>query len=331
MAKILCPVCGSRGDHQLVHTHNSGAAAENFLKYAGAKNVTLLRAHIKELWGSEECKILRCKECRSRFAYPHIAGDSKFYELANPEAKYPEARWEFALTSKRAAQILKDGGRLLEIGGGSGFFVKQVLDLEIPANRITVVEYSSDGRVELEHLGVCVEESDFRSEVTGGPFRVLVLFQTLEHLDRLDNAVEALSRLATNDSELFISVPNVAWIDWQEEYWGMLDMPPNHVTGFSSHGLRRLFERSNWKVVSLELQPPKPVIERAKDHSMRRISLPESALEVLFSRIAGINRSEPSRIRVKIGAGLALIFNCSWIKKIPSENILLHLKWEDIS
>jgi hypothetical protein len=325
-----CPVCTSQGDHQLVHTLNSDAAAKHFFKYAGAQNTTKLREHIEELWGSEECQILRCRECLSRFAHPHIAGDSKFYELANPEAKYPEERWEFALTSKRTADVLKSGGRLLEIGGGSGFFVKQVLDLGTPATTITVLEYSADGRVELEHLGVRVEETDFRSEVAGGPFRVLVLFQTLEHLDRLDNAVEALSRLATNGSELFISVPNVAWIDWQEKYWGMLDMPPNHVTGFSSQGLRRLFDRSNWKVVSLEFQPPKPIIERAKGHSMRRISIPESTLETLFSRIAGINRPKPSSIRVKIGAGFALIFNFSWIRKIPSENILLHLNWESI-
>ena len=319
-------MCTSRGNHQLVNVHNSFSAACHFSKYAGAQNATQLRAHIKELWGSEECTIWRCGDCGSRYASPHIAGDAKFYDLANPDAKYPAIRWEFSLSSKRAAEILKGGGRLLEIGGGSGSFVKQVLDQGIPPDRITVLEYSGDGRAELQNLGVVVEEKDFRSEVSGGPFRVIVLFQTLEHLDHLDKVVEALSHLATNDSELFISVPNVEWIDWQEEYWGMLDMPPNHVTGFSSQGLRRLFDRSSWKIITVELQPPKSLIARAKDDSMQRLLLPENALASVLSRIAGIKLPERSSVRVKIGAGLMLIFSFSWIKKAPSENILLHLK-----
>lgn len=79
---------------------NATQAATHFVNTSGATNQDALKSYISELWGGSDCRILCCERCLSRFAEPHVAGDSRFYELAFPISAYPKSRWEFDLAKK---------------------------------------------------------------------------------------------------------------------------------------------------------------------------------------------------------------------------------------
>ena len=324
--KTMCPACYAQDEHILIHTVSSITAAKHFLRNSGARDFSGLRNQIQALWKSAENNIMRCVGCGSRFSNPHIAGDPKFYELAYPESSYPESRWEFDLTCDTVIDSLKDDGRLLEIGGGDGGFINQVVLAGLDPKRISVTEFSAEGRKNLEQLGVDVHEVDFRFGVPGGPFQVIVLFQTLEHLDRLDQVVNSFSLLGTKDVEVFLSAPNVECIDWQEKVLGMLDMPPNHITGFSVKGIRELFVRRGWTVVGLELQPAKTFLDCAKDIALWRLNVPSNRYEQILNKLSKIKVTPGKESRRNFCALLTLIPNITWMRKIPSENIWLHVK-----
>jgi SAM-dependent methyltransferase len=326
MKTFGCPVCGKHQNPIHVSTFTANESAEHFGRSGGAKDTLSLEEHIQKIWGFRECSIFRCTECSSRFAEPHVAGDSKFYSLAFPESSYPVARWEFDLTKKLALKALTKGGHLLEVGAGSGSFIKLLLNTGLEKNRIVVTEFSSDGAAALKSLGVNVEVVDFRDGVLGAPFRVVALFQTFEHLDRLNEALQSLARLTTPDAEIFISVPNVHFIDWQEQNIGLPDMPPNHITAFSADGLHMLFSQNGWKITSIKLQRKKSFISRYKESALQKFSFPSSNLELKLSQSAKLDKVHFRKTRLVTLSFLVNICNWSWMYTAPPENIWAHIK-----
>lgn len=241
MRTKTCLVCNSRECVDLILSVKSSEAAKTFLENWNSDGQTSLESHISKLWQSDECQILKCRDCGSRFANPHKAGDSKFYNWVSATPEYPNSRWEFELAKNAVAQLFAKNDRFLEIGAGSGQFVESLLDIGIDPSSIVVTEFSAQTVRTLKSLGVNLQSVDFRDGVAGGPFDFIFLFQTLEHLDRLDESVSSLSKLSSSGAHAFISVPNIDYIEWAESSFGGIDMPPNHITGFSGDGLTRLF------------------------------------------------------------------------------------------
>lgn len=282
----MCPVCGTTEIPILVMKVNATQAATHFVNTSGATNQDALKSHISELWGGDECRILRCAQCGSRFAEPHIAGDSKFYDLAFPSSAYPKSRWEFDLAKNTVVKSLGKDGKLLEIGAGSGVFITQLIGTGLAPSQIVATEYSTIAISQLMALGVKVVSDDFRLGIKGGPFRVITLFQTLEHLGNLDEVIIALSRLATKDAEAFISVPNVAYIDWAQENLGLLS--------------------------------------RFKNGAMRGISYPSSASQELVSALHKKLSPKIGELSLILCAFFVVFTNWSLMRKLPPENICLH-------
>jgi hypothetical protein len=286
----------------------------------------MLRIQIEKLWGSTECQIFQCSSCESRFANPHIAGSSEFYRLAFPDSQYPPSRWEFDMTRKPASRSLKNKELLLEIGAGSGSFVKQLLAEGVQASQIIATEFSTQGIEALEVLGVSVQNVDFREGVSGAPFRVIVLFQTLEHLDRLEEVLQSLNRLGTSNAELFMSVPNASYINWQEKNLNLIDMPPNHITAFSALGLEKMLFRNSWTIVKTEFEPRKPLLRRCKDYLSHTLTYPTNNLQSFVSRLVKLDRRRFRKIRIVFWGSFLCISNLNWIRSIPSESIWIHAK-----
>jgi hypothetical protein len=322
----ICPVCLAEVTTQPIITVTSIESAEHFVRTSGAQDELKLKMEIERLWGSSECKVFRCGVCESRFAHPHVAGNSNFYQLAFPNSEYPQSRWEFDITKRIASKAVKAGERLLEIGGGSGSFINLALEEGVKASQIVVTEFSPIGAEALRMRGVFVQEVDFREGVSGAPFRVIVLFQALEHLDQLDNALQSLAKLGTSDAEIFISVPNVTYIDWQEKNLNLIDMPPNHITAFSALGLRDLFSRNGWALVKIELEPKKNLVRRYRDNLAQTFTHPSNSFEFFISRLVSLDKVRFRKIRIIILG----IFLCTWkfslIRKVPSESIWIHLE-----
>lgn len=303
---------------------NSSQATNHFVKYAGTSEPLLLKECIEKLWNSEVCGIFRCKNCGSRFSHPHVAGDEKFYEIVSPHGTYPPSRWEYEITKEVAGQILRDGGCLLEIGGGSGAFVKKMMAQGLSPEKIAVVEFSELATVELTKIGIRVEAVNFHNGVPGAPYKVIVLFQTLEHLDRLDEVLNSLRNAGTDFTHVFISVPNVDYVDWAQENLGLIDMPPNHITAFSAEGLARLFQRNGWSQIEIKYHERDSLIERCKYGAMRGLQYPSNLYQKCLSKIVKASPLRFKKTSLYFCAALVLVQDIRLIRKVPPEDIWLH-------
>jgi 2-polyprenyl-3-methyl-5-hydroxy-6-metoxy-1,4-benzoquinol methylase len=326
MSNSSCLICKSIGSLTLVYKTSPTEAAEYFLTSSSEQEKLALRNHIQTLWESDECEIFKCSDCKSRFARPHKAGDAKFYNMIAPKPAYPKSRWEFSLTSSRTVDLLRQDGKLLEIGAGSGSFIQQVLELGVDPKSVVATEFSTHAISALDGLGVRAESVDFREGVPGGPFRVIVLFQTLEHLDRLDNVIQSLDCIATHDANLFFSVPNVEYLEWAELNLGGVDMPPNHITGFSLEGLIKLFSHNGWDLHDFDMHARKSLVARCKFGAMRGLQYPRNRIQRALKKHLKLDSSDYSQIKLYLCAGIALLSDWKLLKTVPAEDILIQLR-----
>ncbi len=321
-----CLICKSIGSLNLVYKTSPAEAADYFLTSSSEQDLLALSTHIQTLWESDECEILKCSECKSRFARPHKAGDAKFYNMIAPKPVYPKSRWEFSLTASRTVDLLQQDGKLLEIGAGSGSFIQQVLELGVDPKSVAATEFSTHAISALDKLGVRTESVDFREGVPGGPFRVIVMFQTLEHLDRLDNVIQSLDNLATHDANLFLSVPNVEYLEWAELNLGGVDMPPNHITGFSLEGLIKLFSHHGWGLHDFDLHTRTSLFSRCKFGAMRGLQYPRNRIQRALKRHLKLDSGDYSQIKLYLFAGIALLSDWNLLETVPAEDILIQLR-----
>jgi len=331
MSQSKCPVCSSTLKPTLIAKINSEAASRYFVKVSGAIEPKVLQEHIESLWKSKECQIYKCGKCESNYSYPHVAGDSRFYTLVSPNPTYPNWRWEFDLTKRQILESFRHEDMLLEIGGGSGAFLKLLIDGGVYPQNIVATEFTPVAQLELRRLGVNVESVNFRLGVPGGPFRFIVLFQTLEHLDNLEIAAKGLGELGTEDAEVFLSVPNVGYSDWSFDKIGITDMPPNHVTTFSPEGLRMLFEAHGWQIMSLKMHERNSLVARCKHGVMRGIIHPDGHIQRMLSLAYLRSSSRLGKLPLFVFAGLMLLTNPSLVRPVPPEEIWLHAKRKSFS
>lgn len=326
MSQYKCPVCGSISKPLQVNSISSVQAAEYFAKEADQLRISELEKIIYKLWGGDRCYIVKCSGCTSRFSQPHVAGDADFYNMISANPTYPNSRWEFDLTKKIIVDLLRDGGNLLEIGSGSGNFIQQLFGLGLDPKKVVATEYSINAIKNLQKLGIRAEAVDFRKGVLGAPFRVIALFQTLEHLDNLDEVLSSLNNLTAINSHVFISVPNVDYLEWAELTLGVIDMPPNHVTGFSRDGLVKFLSKSGWEVQSLQMHSRNSMISRSKFGAMCGLQYPRNRIQKLLHNFIGLESNQIGGFRLYLSSVIVLFSDWRLFQKVPAENILIHIK-----
>jgi len=253
-----CPVCKNECSEPPVWTVSDREAAQHFvLAEESAEIHRKLRSHIGALWGRDTCELMNCGQCELSFAWPFVAGDGAFYNLAYPHSAYPEARWEFEQTLS-VLQVQPPEGHVLEIGSGFGHFLRRVSPTFVSRDRVVAVEYNDRARRRLLDQGFLALAEDFRSvafDKYKGQLGAVFLFQVLEHMDRLDEAVSRLNELLRPGASLFIAVPNRHLIDFNEAHGALIDMPPNHISRWSEASFRALAKRAGWTTVDFRVQP----------------------------------------------------------------------------
>jgi SAM-dependent methyltransferase len=250
----VCPVC--RGfEAKELYRATSREAAEHFLTADGDRLERLVQ-HIEMLWRGDKASVLRCEDCGFCFAHPYVAGDATFYELAYDRAGYPAWNWEHEVTldAMERRGMLAPGceAHMLEIGAGSGNFVRRLMERGVSAERIFCTEYSEFGRRQISRTGIECAGEDIRSsrfDGRDGKFDAVCLFQVLEHMDRLDELFARLCQLTKAGGDVFIAVPNERRIEFNETHGALLDMPPNHIGRWNRGCFERISERHGCRLV----------------------------------------------------------------------------------
>ncbi len=250
-----CPVCYDSAA-KATFSLTAVEAAQHFVQLEGnPKRNRELALHISTLWGSEECSILQCNACGFRFADPFAAGDAVFYNLAYERSGYPSDKWEFERTVRDLKRSNFSAERVLEAGAGFGFFLDKIVEAYVTRSGITALEFSDSAVRTLRSKGYFTLQQDIRSGSFEKPFDAIFLYQVVEHMNNLDGLFARFAQLLRNNGLLFIAVPNARLTAFNEKYGGLLDMPPNHIGGWSAEAFQIIGSRHGLKLEWHEVEP----------------------------------------------------------------------------
>ncbi len=151
---------------------------------------------------------------------------------------------------KLITSLNNEVGNLLDIGAGTGDFLKEAKD---KGWKIFGVEPNEGARNLAKKKEVNLKKNidDFK----GKKFDVITLWHVLEHVPNLEETSSTLEKLLKPDGTLIIAVPNFKSFDanYYKEHWAAFDVP-RHLWHFSKGSIKKIFSKN------LELQKTKPMI-----------------------------------------------------------------------
>jgi hypothetical protein len=272
MSVIQCPACLGMNVGGPLHRLTIERAAEYFIPKARSRGRhDALLAILRGLWkGADVVEIRRCLDCGFGFALPFVAGNIAFYEVAFQGASpYPKDRWEFRRTLDALTKLRwsSDTTNLLEAGAGDGNFLHGLRENSVGKRfRMTALEYDHGALRRLRAAGfeaVAGSFIDLAQELNQrGRFDCICFFQTLEHMDRIDEHFDAIGRLGTRDVHVFVSAPYGPSVDAEERAVGFTEMPPHHIGRWDLPSIKIVAGRHGFQVAEWELEPQWP---RARD------------------------------------------------------------------
>jgi SAM-dependent methyltransferase len=253
---VRCPVCRSEAPEAHLFSVNASQAAQHFVIREGdVARHNQLRDHIGILWGRDTCEVRTCRECEFRFAWPHIAGDGEFYNLAYPHVDYPRSKWEFTKTANALNKLVTKNRRVLEIGSGFGYFLDLVCPRLFSYANVVAIEYNAEAGQKLSDRGYSVVQQDVREQEFlkfKQCFDFVFMFQVLEHMDSPDVLFGRLELVTNEHAHVFIAVPNPKRIAFNEQHGSLLDMPPNHIGRWTAKTFSAICSNHGFDVLELD-------------------------------------------------------------------------------
>ncbi|HTY59565.1 MAG TPA: class I SAM-dependent methyltransferase, partial [Bacteroidota bacterium] len=242
----------------------------------------------------ETFSIARCSTCGVAQTLPRPADSAlgQYY----PPAYYPIGGYDpsyYARTLRPAQQEklaivrqFRSSGRLLDVGCGAGFFVREASEAGFAAEGI---EFSHDA-VEFgrRQWGTRLAEGDILSaSIPGRSFDVVTLWHVLEHIPRPVEALRKIKTLLTPEGILVIAVPNFDSIQAGlfRGRWYHLEVP-RHLYHFSPSSLRRLLAGEGFTVEAESQRSPEHNWAGILGSLMPLVSPDGSLAGSIFRRVA---------------------------------------------
>ncbi len=216
------------------------------------------------LISGETFDLLRDTETEMLVTFPQPSKQNlhKYYQsssyISHTDSKKGLTSFLYQWVKKRAIKnklnlILKlnnGTGRLLDIGSGTGEFLKKANDAGWIVNG---VEPNENARKLAAKKKIHLRESidDFSNE----KFDVVTLWHVLEHLPELEDSIIKIEELLKPKGILIVAVPNYKSYDakYYKQYWAGYDVP-RHLWHFSKTSMTCLFSEK------IKLQKIEPLL-----------------------------------------------------------------------
>jgi SAM-dependent methyltransferase len=232
LESIACPLC-------------SGASLE---KEFGARDFRYNGARV--------FAVARCRSCGFKFLNPRPKEDSieefyrdDFYSAPDSPAQKIWAPL-FSLIRKafiRRLKRYKPGGRLLDIGCGSGELLSLAFSQGYDVYGVEPCPQAKNHFfTDINHK---ISNKTLREcAFTGAYFDIVLLYQSLEHVHELDTTLKEISRVTKPGGFLFISVPNSDFFEARlfGRYYYNLEVP-RHLYFFNRASLNALLNKYGWE------------------------------------------------------------------------------------
>lgn len=147
-----------------------------------------------------------------------------------------------------------DGKNLLDIGCGTGDFLKVALERNWEISGVEPNKYARELALEkLVDTATIVSNIDDVIEATPPKqYDVISLWHVLEHIPNYDTYIDKLKSLLKKDGHLLVALPNYKSYDAQhyKEFWAAYDVP-RHLWHFSQKSIHKIFEKHEMQVVKI--------------------------------------------------------------------------------
>lgn len=191
-----------------------------------------------EFHGVQQIEQRRCEGCSLVFFRPEsVCGSAKLYEaLDGFEWYYAKHRWEH----DEALIDLKGRGRALEVGSGTGAFVRAASD----AGNADVagLEQNEAAVAEAKRLARNVRLGTVQEIAAAEPgsYDAVCSFQVLEHVPNPGSFLRACCDALRPGGLLALGLPNAK--SFLRLQFNLLDMPPHHMSRWCETTLKRVAE-----------------------------------------------------------------------------------------
>ncbi|MDM9629878.1 class I SAM-dependent methyltransferase [Robiginitalea aurantiaca] len=149
---------------------------------------------------------------------------------------------------KLVARYCEGPGALMDIGAGTGSFVKYAQDRGWEAYG---VEPNELARERAHEKGIAVYRSiSVQQEAV---YDAITMWHVLEHLPDLEEEITAIAKTLKPEGYLILAVPNFKSLDSKhyKSHWAAYDVP-RHVWHFSKASIKTIFERHGFEVKSVK-------------------------------------------------------------------------------
>jgi 2-polyprenyl-3-methyl-5-hydroxy-6-metoxy-1,4-benzoquinol methylase len=205
---------------------------------------------------SKECQISLYEDNESGYRFFHpfqISGDDGFYQnLEKFDWYYMPWKWEHEIS----LNYIKKGHKVLEVGCGSGGFIKNV-SKKLGKENIVGLELNSDAVNHLQEEGYlvyCDDLLDFTKK-NREEYDLVCSYQVLEHIANVKDFISAQIKCLKKGGKLIISVPNNNSTLFCNNYGGILNHPPHHLGHWNKESLSSLEEIFQLKLKNIHYEP----------------------------------------------------------------------------
>lgn len=211
----------------------------------------------------EDFKIVKCETCGFHFTNP-IPSESVIGQYYKSENYISHSSSKAGLinraynvvrniTLKNKVKLisrLSNGKDLLEIGSGTGHFLKASLNAGF---NVQGLEPDEDARLFAKNqFGLDLQSLDEITEIESNSKDVITMWHVLEHVYHLKRDVAEFVRVLKNDGVLIIAVPNMnSWdANHYDSFWAAYDVP-RHLYHFQESTIKKLFVQFNLDCVEV--------------------------------------------------------------------------------
>jgi SAM-dependent methyltransferase len=207
-------------------------------------------------------KVVRCENCGLLRQNPRLKWESlsKYYPkdyLSHPKLVRDQTSPWKRLDKRygpwkrlRAIERFQKGGRLLEVGCGTGSFLEEAL--RSGKWQVVGIEPSPHAaRYAQEKLRVPIYKNLFEEVLLAeNSFDVVVMWNVLEHLPQPVKAIQLTFKLLKRNGWFIFSIPNLESLDaWLfKKYWGGWDLP-RHLYFFPKNYLKTTLTETGFRWV----------------------------------------------------------------------------------
>ncbi len=211
----------------------------------------------------EDFKIVKCESCGFHFTNPipsesiigHYYKSENYISHSSSKAGLINRAYNVVrnITLKNKVKLisrLSNGKDLLEIGSGTGHFLKASLNAGF---NVQGLEPDEDARLFAKNqFGLVLQSLDEITEIESNSKDVITMWHVLEHVYHLKRDVAEFVRVLKNDGVLIIAVPNMNSWDAKHygSFWAAYDVP-RHLYHFQESTIKKMFEHFNLECVEV--------------------------------------------------------------------------------